>query len=624
MENRFTVKDLVYFAVLALIVLLVLLAMYQVDRQWLRLTQMEQSLREQAEDLRVLRQMLARGVPARSGVAPDAPDAARAGHDGDIPPVFRRAWQAQQQPDYAPGDWLVQAFGVNLKSITPFISEDAYAAEVQGYVLESLLLRDPDTLEWQGLLASDWTVSDDGLTFRFRLRPEARFSDGEPVTAEDVAFSWRFIMNEAIQAPRERAYYRKIDRVTVLGPHEEEFHFAEPYYDALSLAGGMPILPKHFYAPYLKDPNAFNQSKGLLLGSGPYRLADPRNWSPDAGMVELLRNPRYWGPVQPSFDRLIWRIIENDSARLTTFRNGDIDTYGARPREYRKLLADKAFMDRVQHWEYMSPVAGYSYIGWNQSRKGKPTWFADRRVRQAMTLLTDRQRIIDEIFLGYAEIAVSPFNPRSPQHDPSVRPWPVDRARAEKLLAEAGFRDRNGDGVLEDAEGRPFEFELVFFQGNDDTRRMVLLLKDLYARAGILLRPRPTEWSVMIDLLKKRDFDAITLGWTSGLETDLYQMFHSSQIEGGGNDFVGYRNPELDRLIEQARRTVDEKARMKLWHAAERILHEDQPYTFLMRRKSLLFIDRRIHNVKKTRIGLNLGLVPVEVYVPRAEQRYRK
>ena len=624
MENRFTVKDLVYFVVLGLIVLLVLLAMYQVDRQWLRLTQMEQSLREQAEDLRALRQMLARGMPTGGKAAPETTETARAGAHNDIPPVFLRAWQAQQQPDYAPGDWLVQAFGVNLKSITPFISEDAYAAEVQGYVLESLLLRDPDTLEWQGLLASDWTVSDDGLTFRFRLRPEARFSDGEPVTAEDVAFSWRFIMNEAIQAPRERAYYRKIDRVTVLGPHEVEFHFAEPYYDALSLAGGMPILPKHFYAPYLKDPNAFNQSKGLLLGSGPYRLADPRNWSPDAGMVELLRNPRYWGPVQPSFDRLIWRIIENDSARLTTFRNGDIDTYGARPREYRKLLADKAFMDRVQHWEYMSPVAGYSYIGWNQSRKGQPTWFADRRVRQAMTLLTDRQRIIDEIFLGYAEIAVSPFNPRSPQHDPSVRPWPVDRARAEKLLAEAGFRDRNGDGVLEDAEGRPFEFELVFFQGNDDTRRMVLLLKDLYARAGILLRPRPTEWSVMIDLLKKRDFDAITLGWTSGLETDLYQMFHSSQIEGGGNDFVGYRNPELDRLIEQARRTVDEKARMKLWHAAERILHEDQPYTFLMRRKSLLFIDRRIHNVKKTRIGLNLGLVPVEVYVPRAEQRYRK
>ncbi|RMG50958.1 MAG: ABC transporter substrate-binding protein, partial [Gammaproteobacteria bacterium] len=298
--------------------------------------------------------------------------------------------------------------------------------------------------------------------------------------------------------------------------------------------------------------------------------------------------------------------------------------YGARPREYRKLLDDTAFMQRVQHWEYMSPVAGYSYIGWNQSRKGSPTRFADRRVRLAMTLLTDRKRIIDEIFLGYAEVAVSPFNPGSPQHDPSIAPWPADVQKARALLAEAGYRDSDGDGVLEDEAGQPFEFELVFFQGNDDTRRMVLLLKDLYARAGILMHPKPTEWSVMIDLLKKRDFDAITLGWTSGLETDLYQMFHSSQIEGGGNNFIGYRNKELDHLIEQARRTVDEKRRMELWHAAERILHEDQPYTFLMRRKSLLFIDRRIHNVKKTRLGLNLGLVPIEVYVPRDEQRYRQ
>ncbi|RMG57278.1 MAG: ABC transporter substrate-binding protein, partial [Gammaproteobacteria bacterium] len=236
MENRFTVKDLVYFAVLGLIILLILLAMYQVDRQWLRLTQMEQSLREQAEDLRGLRQMLATGAPVAAGRESVTPAEAE-GSGQDIPPVFRRAWQATRQPDYAQGDWLVESFGVNLKSITPFISEDAYAAEVQGYVLESLLVRDPDTLQWQGLLARDWDVSKDGLTFRFRLRPEARFSDGEPVTAEDVAFSWRFIMNEAIQAPRERAYYRKIDRVSVLGPHEVEFHFSEPYYDALSLAG---------------------------------------------------------------------------------------------------------------------------------------------------------------------------------------------------------------------------------------------------------------------------------------------------------------------------------------------------------------------------------------------------
>ena len=169
-----------------------------------------------------------------------------------------------------------------------------------------------------------------------------------------------------------------------------------------------------------------------------------------------------------------------------------------------------------------------------------------------------------------------------------------------------------------------FEFELVYFQGNEDTSRMVLFLKDMLARAGILLKPKPTEWSVMIDLMKKRDFDAITLGWTSGLETDLYQMFHSSQIAGGGNNFIGYNNPDLDHLVEQARATVDEEERMPLWQAAEAELFNDQPYTFLMRRKSLVFIDRRIRNVVNTKVGLNLGNVPLENYVPANEQRYRQ
>jgi peptide/nickel transport system substrate-binding protein len=439
-----------------------------------------------------------------------------------------------------------------------------------------------------------------------------------------VAFTFRFIMTDAIQAPRERAYYSKIESVEALDPLTVKFRFAEPYFNALSLAGGMAVMPRHFYEPYLEKPNDFNQSKGLLLGSGPYRLADPRNWSPDKGLVELQRNPRYWGPVQPSFDRLIWRVIENDSARLTTFRNGEIDAYGSRPREYQELVADPELELKAAHWEYMSPVAGYSYIGWNQQRDGKPSRFADRRVRQAMTYLIDRDRIIDEIYLGYGEVAVSPFNMNSKQHDPGLQPRSYDEVKGIALLEQAGYADRNGDGMLEDAEGRPFEFELVYFQGNEDTGRMVLFLKDMLARAGILLQPKPTEWSVMIDLLKKRDFEAITLGWTSGLETDLYQMFHSSQIEGGGNNFIDYRNSELDRLIEQARATVDEAKRMPLWRAAEAELYQDQPYTFLMRRKSLVFIDRRIRNIVNTKVGLNLGAVPIENYVPAAEQRYRQ
>ncbi len=615
MQTQSTTRDWILYSLLCLTILLIVLAMYQIDRQWLKLSEMQSALSEQAKDMRELRGAIAAGaISAKTSASSPA--------DGEAAQAFQRAQAASRLPDYAQGDWSVDAFGTNLKTITPLVSSDAYASNVQSYVLESLINRNPDTLEWEGLVAKDWTISEDGLVISFNMREDVSFSDGQPLTADDVVFSFDFIMTDAIQAPRERAYLEKIKSVKANGKYQVVFTFKEPYFEALSLAGGIGIMPKHFYEPYLKEPQKFNESKGLLLGSGPYRLADPKSWTPDKGNIELVRNERYWGDVQPSYHRILWKIIQNDSARLTTFRNGDIDSYSARPVEYQELKKDPQIQAKSQNFEYMPPVVGYSYIGWNQERGGKPTRFADKRVRQAMTYLTDVSRVIKDVMLDYAEPAVSPFSKASKQHDAALQPYQADLDKAKALLKEVGYQDKNGDGVLEDKAGQPFEFKLTYFQANEDTKRMVLLLKDLYARAGVRMIPTPQEWPVMLENLDKKDFDAITLGWTSGIETDLYQIFHSSQAISKGDNYVSYKNPALDKLIDDARRTVDEGKRMPLWQQAERILYEDQPYTFLMRRKSLLFVDKRIHNLQMTKLGLNFGALPLENYVPLAQQKY--
>jgi len=593
---------------------LVLLTMYQIDRQWLKLSEVQDSLSQQVKAVRELKNAVANG--AVRTVAAD--NQAQNG----VAPAFKRAYAASQLPDYAQGDWSVDAFGINLKTITPLISADAYAATINGYVLESLLTRNPDTLEWEGLIAKSWQISKDGLVITFQLRDDVAFSDGAPLTADDVVFTFDFIMNEVIQAPRDRAYLSKIKQVKANGKYEAVFIFKEPYFEALSLSGSMNILSKQFYSGYLKEPQKFNESKGLLIGSGPYKLADPKNWTPDKGNVELIRNDHYWGDVQPSFNRILWKIIQNDSARLTTFRNGDIDSYSARPVEYQTLKNDPQIKAKSLNFEYMPPIAGYNYIGWNQARSGKPTPFADIKVRQAMTYLTDVNRIIKDVFLNYSEPAVSPFSQTSKQHDNNLQPYAYDLNKAKSLLQQAGYEDRNGDGVLENKSGSKFEFKLTYLESSEDTKRMVLLLKDLYAKAGVRLIPFPQEWPVMLENLDKKDFDAITLGWTSGIETDLYQMFHSSQMKDNGDNRISYSNPKLDKLIEEARRTVDENKRMPLWQQAEHILYEDQPYTFLMRRKNLLFVDKRIHNLKMTKLGLNMGSLPMETYVPLNLQKY--
>jgi peptide/nickel transport system substrate-binding protein len=618
MQKRFSPRDYTLMGILAMLFITLLVMMYMIDRQWLKMAEIEQRMNEQADDMREMRKSL-RKISKGQIVQSQEPIS-----DDDLPASFRRAYEASQLSNYSEGDWLVQSFASGIKTLTPLVSTDRYASDIQGMVQETLLTYDPDTLELIGHIARMWTISEDGLTITYEMRDDVTFSDGTRLTANDVVFSYDFAMNEAIAAPRQRAYYRKIKSVTALDDYTVQFVFNEPLFNSLLVSGSMEIMPEHFYKKYLKNPEQYNESKGILLGSGPYRLKDPTSWTPDKGIVELIRNERYWGPITPPYDRLLWKIIENDSARLTTFRNGEIDAYSARPIEYNKLLNDKALMLRAYNFEYMPPINGYFYLGWNQKRKGKDTLFKDRRVREAMTYLTDRQKIIDEIYLGYGEVAVSPFNPQSKQHDKSIVARPYDLKKAKKLLKQAGYEDRDGDGVIENKKGEKLEFELTFPNGVEDYKRLVLLLKDLYARAGVVLKPKATEWPVMLENANKRDFDVMMIGWTSVVESDLYQIFHSSQIQDEGDNFVSYKNPELDKCIEKARSTVTTDKRMPIWHRCEKILYQDQPYTFLNRRASLVFVDKRFKNLKITNFGLNLDATPFESYVPANAQKYLK
>ncbi len=622
MQKRFSTKDLILYTFLTLIIFLLLLAMYQVDRQWDKLTKLEQSFSSQSKDIGNLRTSLA-GLDKKleQGVMV-ANTAVNSSKNEAVPESFKRAYAATQKEDYATGDWKTNSFTSTLKTLTPLVANEADTSNVHNYVLESLVTRNPDTLKQTGLLAKSWTISDDGLVITFKMHENIVFSDGVPMTAEDVVFTYDFTFNKDIKAPAQQAYFEPIESVKATGKYEVVFTFRRPYFEALGMAGGMAILPKHFYEKYLDDIEAFNTSKGLLLGSGPYKMSDPTNWSSDQGGVDLVRNTRYWGAVQPPYDKIVWRVIENASARLTTYRNGDLDAYGARPVEYKKLKDDKQITEISHNFEYMPPTVGYSYLAWNQLKDGKKTIFADKRIRQAMTYLTDREKINKDIYLGYAEVAMSPFSPRSKQHDKTLTPRKPDLKKALALLKEAGYEDRNGDDVLENEKGEDFEFDLTYFQGNEDTGRTVLLLKDMYARAGIKLVPQPTEWPVMIEMLNKKTFDVITLGWTSGLETDIYQMFHSSQAKTDGNNFISYKSDALDKIIEEARVIVDEDKRMPIWRKAEAIFYEDQPYTFLKRSKSLVFINKRFQNLQMTGLGLNSSFMPIETYVPTSAQKY--
>ncbi len=621
MENRFGFFHFIFSVLLILLIVVVCLGMQQLDRQWTKLRQIQDSLDQQTKTLAQLSVAVANAPPPGTGPGQsDHPGSATviASDRGD---VFAEVKAAEKQPDFARGDWFIDNMGTKVGRITPMISSDLYAIIVDAKVVESLVVRDPMTLEYVPQLAHDWKISDDGLTFTFYLRRGVTFSDGEPFTADDVVFSYQIIMDPKIDDPRDRAYLDKIKSVQKVDDYTVVFKMTEPYFDSMSLTGGLNILPRHFYSKYTQEQ--INQNPGLLMGTGPYKLRDPAGWIPGQ-LLEVIRNDRYWGPP-PTFNRLVFHEVEEEAAEEAMYINGELDQFAPQPEQYVRMLKDKRVMDRSNHYEYSTLLSGYSYIAWNEKRAGKPTAFADPKVRTAMTLLTDRQRICQEVYLGYAQPISGPFSNNSPQADPSIKPLPYDPAAAAKLLAEAGYAYRDNSGVLEDAEGKPLRIKLSYGSGNATFERIALFLKDTYAKAGVTLQLDPVDWPLLVKKLDERDFEAVSLGWGGAIESDLYQEFDSSQIPDRADNFMSYSNPDLDRVVRQARKTVDDAARMKLWHEAHRILARDQPYTFLLERMSLRFIDKRIKNVEPSKVGLNyvnLWSSPIPWYVPKALQKY--
>ncbi len=614
MENRFGVKDFFLFLLLIILIGVVILAMFQYDRQWQSMQQTNRLLTEQTTDLSRIRRLVESGAGA---VATSGPSTSAVSSNAG----FERILKSQSSPDFANGGQLVQLSQTTGSKLTPLIASDAGAFEVWGYVMDTLVARDPDTLDWKPSLAESWKISDDSLTIDFKLRRGITFSDGSPMTADDVKYTFDQMCDERIEDPIFKVGASKIAHVDKLDDFSVRFVFKEPYFSSFETAGTTPIMSKAFYSKY--SPTEFNRSTGLLIGSGPYRLPDPTSWRPTPGQpLVLVRNERYWGPT-PSFDRVIWNVIQEPSARLTAFRNGDIDSLGGvsgppTPEQYDQMVADPKLLARTNHWELDTPSAGYFYLGWNEKhgRAGAPTAFADTRVRRAMTLLTDRDSIMKNIILGHGSVITGPFPPTSLQCDSSIKPLPYDPDAAVKLLAEAGFH-KQGDRLI-GPDGNPLSFKLLFNTNSVPRRRIASFLHDAYARVGIDAQPEQAEWSVFLKRIDDRDFDVIVGAWSGGIESDPFQIFDSSQSAATGENFIQFNNKDVDTAIAKARSTVDQNKRMPLWHAVGQLLHEQQPYTFLFIDKELDFVQNRIHGVTPTKVlGINSLL---EWYVPRAAQ----
>ena len=453
----------------------------------------------------------------------------------------------------------------------PYIVKDYVGQMAQEPALEGLVQQNMETFEYEPLLAESYTVSADGKTFRFKLRQNIQFSDGTPVTADDVIFSYNLMMTDAVDSAQVRSYFASFKSCTKIDDRTVEFQLTEKYFLTLATIGGnLFIIPEHVYKNL--KPDDYNKRGDLIIGTGPYKLD---KWDRGQQMT-FLRNDRYWR-ARPTFDKLIFRFIINEQAAFQMFQDGQFDQIEPVGDQYAKFSEDPEFIKKFKAYKFLRVNSGYGFIGWNLKRP----MFGDARTRTALTMLLDRNTLINTILKKMGYPIAGPFLPNSPQHNPALQPIPYDPEAAKKLLADAGWKPGD-DGVLT-RNGVKFEFDLSMGGGSPTVDRIANYMKNQFASAGIRMRITPWEFSVLNTRLDDRNFDAVFMSWMLGTnsEDDPYQLWGSKSIENKGSNFISWNNKESDQLLEAARQELDDAKRTQLWYKWEKLIYDDQPYTFL-------------------------------------------
>jgi peptide/nickel transport system substrate-binding protein len=540
------------------------------------------------------------------------------------------------------GDWLIYHELSDPEQLNPLTSSDAVSSDISAFMFEALLTRDPRTLEIKPLIAEARPeIAQDKLTYTFKIRKDARFQDGRPVSGEDVLFSVKAVKCPFVNAPFLRVYYNSLIDAELIDPYTIRFVTKEPYFQNESVLGGVPLLPRHYYDPdnllqrvsvkaLAQDPaklppevkqfgEQFNKNYNRNpLGSGPYKF---NGWKTGSD-IELIRNPNYWGNGkeridQPHLDRLKFRFVNNMDAALNRLKSGSLDYMEAlQPVQAVRGTASERFNREFKKYEYYAPT--YTYIGWNNEHP----IFRDKRVRQAMTYLTDRKLIVKSVLFGLGEVVDSHIYLFRPEYDKSLVSYPFDRQKALALLGEAGWKDTDGDGVLDkvvDGKRIPLRFEIKVNSGNALRKSVALVLLDELKKHGIAASVRELDWTIFLNDVKNHHFDAVVLGWQmSTIEPDAYQVWHSTQAANKGSNAISYKNSRVDEILEKYRREFDAQKRIEMYKEFQQILHEEQPYTFLFVSKRISVVHRRFQGVEVFPDGLR----PVDWWVPTRNQKF--
>ncbi len=446
-------------------------------------------------------------------------------------------------------------------------------------------------------LPERFPVAEHNPVIDFHLRQGVRFHDGRALTARDVRFTYDAIMNPKNLSPRT-ADFEPIKRVEIIDDYTVRVVYKRLFSPAIN-AWTMGILPEHLLnAGALEQEmnarglsGAAREAFGLRdsrfnrhpVGSGRFQFVE---WQSDE-FIHLRRNDDYWeGPAE--YRDYYMRIVPDLLTQEMEFRAGAVDYYAAQPHQVVRYKSDDAYQS------FSSPGFSYTYIGYNNRRP----LFADPEVRRALGMAINVDDVVTYILYGEGARITGPYPANTPWYDPGVAPLPYDPGAARAMLEARGWR-LNADGWLE-KDGKIFEFTLITNSGNPLRKNIMTIAQNAWKKIGVKCQTQYFEWAVFLkDFINTADFDAVVLGWSMGIDPDLYQLWHSSQTGPRQLNFVGYRNPRADALMVRLRREYDAHTQRTLARRLHRLIADEQPYTFLYAPFSTRVLDKKIVLVRK-------------------------
>lgn len=505
------------------------------------------------------------------------------------------------------GDRLITASTGDASTLIPMIAGDSASHEIAGWLYQPLLKFDKN-LNIAGQLAQSWDISDDGLSISFHLRPGITWSDGQPFTSEDCAFTLALIQDKHTQSAYKSDYTKVISFET---PNKHTFivHYDEVYSPALSTWAGLAIMPKHIFEHEdIMNTDLARHPKATL---GAYVLKD---WQAQQS-ITLQANPHYYDGKVWIAERMT-RIIPDSATQFLELTAGNIDEMGLTPIQYSRLFDSKPILKaHYDRYQYLQPV--YTYLGFNLKRP----LFQDQRVREAIAYAIDRQELINGVLLGYGEAIASPYKPGTSWVNKSLKPRPFDPNKAKRLLADAGWTDSDHNGYLDKA-GKALSFNIITNNGNKQRADTAMIIQQRLKKVGIKVNIRVIEWSAFIEnFINKRQFDAVILGWSLTPEPDQYNIWHSSQTGPRQFNFLSYSNAKVDKALVEATRTFDQKQRKQWYDIMQQEIYNDVPMVFLYAPYSLPAVHKRIQGIKPAPAGI--GYNSEFWYVPQAQQKYQ-